>query len=204
MNDNRSISAKGQRNRFVALLIFDILTATVGFGLVFVAVGHDANSATECTSLNGLCAPYSLNYRKKDTGGLFFSRLMAHGSDYCTGVTTGPFTTSTTGNILISGLYALTDNNVTGEVFSIKVEFGVNVPVTTWQLGQCNVSNAQIAVISLYAPITGTIFSQTFAVNFVSPGPNTYYAAIDLNAAVNDVSILSRGTTSHLQVLEIK
>lgn len=55
MNDNRSISAKGQRNRFVALLIFDILTATVGFGLVFVAVGHDANSATECTSLNGLC-----------------------------------------------------------------------------------------------------------------------------------------------------
>jgi hypothetical protein len=52
-----SLNRKESKARKLAVIaiMLDLFTFTIGIGFIFIAIGHDANSLTECTSGNGLC-----------------------------------------------------------------------------------------------------------------------------------------------------
>jgi hypothetical protein len=193
----------------VMAIMLDIITFAVGIGFIFVAIGHDAGGSLECTSVNGLCKGtiYSLNFAPKATGATASSQAVPKNTNYCTGITAGPFVTGG-GRIQLWGTWVLADLNVTGQVFNPTAKIGTAQPFTVFQAGSCQNGGTVSgnSLFSVYAPISGAASQWTGATSFatVALAAGTYYAWIDFQVKNTDVLMTSFGTLSSITMLEIK
>lgn len=160
---------------------------------------------TVCKTTNNLCPTYSMNFSPKQSGTTSNAQSLSHTIFYCTGMTSGPLTITTSRNIQISGIVDLTNLNQTGQIYNIQIVMNNVVPSTTFGAGRCgSTAGASITTVSIYAAYIGTTYLWTTAFNFApSRIASTWYVWLDIIPLVTDCQANILGNTQ-ISMLEIK